>query len=269
MAHAITLIPGDGAGPALTGVTRRVLEATGVAFDWDEPPAGEAAWASVRRTKVALRAPAPADAGLDVLSATRPQIELYVRAMEERGLAATTIDRRLSTVCGFYRFAHIDGRIASNPAQYVRHPRIHPTDARGLDRAELGAFPFAAESRSPPATPIREPPRSTTTADRTSTSTPPASSSRSSPEADEQATGAAQQGLPPPSNVRSACVRERPRTAPRGHVPRRYRPVPSGANANRRRSRSGRRPRPVDGETVVGCSWSRYRPRSSREPAPG
>jgi hypothetical protein len=28
--------------------------------------------------------------------------------MEERGLAASTIDRRLSTVCGFYPFAHID-----------------------------------------------------------------------------------------------------------------------------------------------------------------
>ncbi len=75
-----------------------------------------------------------ADAGLDVLKATRPQIELYVRAMEAGGLAATTIDRRLSTVCGYYRFAHIDGRIPSNPAQYVRHPKIHPSEARGLDR---------------------------------------------------------------------------------------------------------------------------------------
>jgi hypothetical protein len=81
----------------------------------------------------------------DILKATRPQIELYVRAMEACGLAATTIDRRLSTVCGFYRFAHIDGRIASNPAQYVRRPKVHPNDARGLDRAELGAFLFAAE----------------------------------------------------------------------------------------------------------------------------
>ncbi len=61
-----------------------------------------------------------ADDFLDILKPTRPQIELYMRAMEARGLAATTIDRRLSTVCGFYRFAHIDGRIASNPAQYVR-----------------------------------------------------------------------------------------------------------------------------------------------------
>ena len=86
-----------------------------------------------------------ADEGLVILSAARPQIELYVRAMEGRGLAATTIDRRLSTVCGFYRFAHIDGRIASNPAQYVRRPKVYPNDARGLDRSELGSFLFAAE----------------------------------------------------------------------------------------------------------------------------
>jgi site-specific recombinase XerD len=85
------------------------------------------------------------DVGLDVLTATRPQIELYVRALEERGLAPATIDRRLSTVCGFYRFAHIDGRIGSNPAQYVRRPKVHPSQARGLDRFELGRFLFAAE----------------------------------------------------------------------------------------------------------------------------
>ncbi len=86
-----------------------------------------------------------ADDSLDILKAARPQIELYVRAMEARGLAATTIDRRLSTVCGFYRFAHIDGRIASNPARYVRRPKVHPNDARGIDRAELGRFLFEAE----------------------------------------------------------------------------------------------------------------------------
>lgn len=86
-----------------------------------------------------------AEEGIEVLAATRPQIECYVRAMENRALTATTIDRRLSTVCGFYRFAHIDGRIATNPAQYVRRPKVHPRDARGLDRSELGAFLFAAE----------------------------------------------------------------------------------------------------------------------------
>jgi integrase len=65
--------------------------------------------------------------------------------MEERGLAASTIDRRLSTVCGLYRFAHNDGRIAANPAQYVRRPKVQPSEGRGMDRAELGTFLFTAE----------------------------------------------------------------------------------------------------------------------------
>jgi len=86
-----------------------------------------------------------ADTGLAVLEATRPHIELYRAALEERGLAASTIDRRLSTVCGFYRFAHIDGRLPSNPAQYVRRPKVQPSEGRGMDRAELGTFLFTAE----------------------------------------------------------------------------------------------------------------------------
>lgn len=86
-----------------------------------------------------------ADNSLDVLKATRPHIELFRGWMEDRGLAASTIDRRLSTVCGFYRFAHIDRRIGSNPAQYVRRPQVHPSEARGLDRSELGVFLFTAE----------------------------------------------------------------------------------------------------------------------------
>jgi integrase/recombinase XerD len=86
------------------------------------------------------------DHDVAVLQATRAHIELFRSWMEERGLATSTIDRRLSTVCGFYRFAHIDGRIASNPAQYVRRPQVHPSDARGLDRSELGVFLFTAET---------------------------------------------------------------------------------------------------------------------------
>jgi isocitrate dehydrogenase (NAD+) len=38
--HRVVLIPGDGTGPELTEATRRVLEATGVAFDWDVREAG-------------------------------------------------------------------------------------------------------------------------------------------------------------------------------------------------------------------------------------
>ncbi len=70
MAHRITLIPGDGTGPELTEATRRVLEATGVEFDWDVQQAGsdvmheyggnplpEHVLESIRRNGVALKGP--------------------------------------------------------------------------------------------------------------------------------------------------------------------------------------------------------------------
>ena len=86
-----------------------------------------------------------AEVGLAVLEATRPHIRLWRADMGQRGLAASTIDRRLSTICGLYRFAHIDGRIAANPTQYVRRPKVYPSEGRGLDRGELGTFLFTAE----------------------------------------------------------------------------------------------------------------------------
>ena len=70
MAHRVTLIPGDGIGPELTEATRRVLEATGVEFEWDVQPAGadvmsehggnplpEETLESIRKNRVALKGP--------------------------------------------------------------------------------------------------------------------------------------------------------------------------------------------------------------------
>jgi integrase/recombinase XerD len=89
------------------------------------------------------------DQGVAPLAATRAHIELYRMSMEQRGLAPSTIDRRLSTVCGYYRFAHIDGRIPANPAQYVRRPKVPETQGHGMDRTELGTFLFTAERYDP------------------------------------------------------------------------------------------------------------------------
>lgn len=41
--HTITLIPGDGIGPAIVGAAVRVIEATGVKIEWDRQIAGMAA----------------------------------------------------------------------------------------------------------------------------------------------------------------------------------------------------------------------------------
>lgn len=65
--------------------------------------------------------------------------------MEQRGLAASTIDPCLSTVYGYYRLAHVDGRISSDPAGCVRRPRVQPVEPHAMDRGELGWFLFTAE----------------------------------------------------------------------------------------------------------------------------
>jgi isocitrate dehydrogenase (NAD+) len=69
MAHRVTLVPGDGTGPSLTEATRRVLEATGVEFDWDVRQAGvdvmresgtplpDETLASIKENTVALKGP--------------------------------------------------------------------------------------------------------------------------------------------------------------------------------------------------------------------
>jgi len=69
MPHEVTLILGDGTGPELAAVARQCLDATGVAIRWDEQEAGldclekygtplpDALTESIRRTRVALKAP--------------------------------------------------------------------------------------------------------------------------------------------------------------------------------------------------------------------
>ena len=56
MAHRVTLIPGDGTGP-VAEATRRVLEATGVEFDWDVQHAGTGRDGPERRQPTARARP--------------------------------------------------------------------------------------------------------------------------------------------------------------------------------------------------------------------
>jgi isocitrate dehydrogenase (NAD+) len=93
MPHRVTLIPGDGTGPELTEATRRVLEATGVRFDWDLQEAGadvmdryggnplpDHVLESIKRTGVALKGPitTPVGGGFrSVNVALRKGLDLY------------------------------------------------------------------------------------------------------------------------------------------------------------------------------------------------
>ena len=92
MAYRVTLLPGDGIGPEITDATLRVLEATGVKFDWDVYTVGEAAIGkygtplpeetieSIRKNKVALKGPVttPIVTGFrSVNAALRKKLDLY------------------------------------------------------------------------------------------------------------------------------------------------------------------------------------------------
>jgi isocitrate dehydrogenase (NAD+) len=99
--HQVTLIPGDGIGPEVTKACLRVLEATGVTIDWEEVPAGEGAFkaegtvlperafASIRRTKVALKGPVgtPVGGGHRSVNVTlRQALDLYACLRPVRSL---------------------------------------------------------------------------------------------------------------------------------------------------------------------------------------
>src|ERR1035437_1258012 len=101
MTYRVTLIPGDGIGPELAEATRRVLEASGVEFDWEVMDAGEAVMAkegtplpqsvldSILRNKVAIKGPITTPVGVGFRSvnvALRQTLGLYANLRPVRSI---------------------------------------------------------------------------------------------------------------------------------------------------------------------------------------
>src|SRR6202047_3874967 len=101
MPHTVTLIPGDGIGPEVTGATVRILEATGVKIQWETFSAGSEAFAkygeyipkelthSIERTGVGLKRPVttPIGGGFSSINvALRKQFELFANFRPIRNL---------------------------------------------------------------------------------------------------------------------------------------------------------------------------------------
>ena len=92
MQYKVTFIPGDGIGPEVARATRRVLEATGVQFQWDEVIIGsqaqdmfgtalpQSALEAIKRNRVALKGPVSTPIGSGFRSvnvALRQKLDLY------------------------------------------------------------------------------------------------------------------------------------------------------------------------------------------------
>ena len=99
MTYDVTLIPGDGIGPEITAETVKVLEATGLRFNWDEELAGMAAVdatgtplpdatvESIRKNSIALKGPLTTPVGTGFRSVNvglRKEFELYANVRPAR-----------------------------------------------------------------------------------------------------------------------------------------------------------------------------------------
>src|SRR5579864_2404877 len=101
MTHKVTLIPGDGIGPEVTKAVVRILEATGVKFEWETFAVGAEAYeksgeyipkdliSSIERTRVGLKGPVttPVGGGFPSINvALRKKFELYANFRPIRNL---------------------------------------------------------------------------------------------------------------------------------------------------------------------------------------
>src|SRR6202795_4412980 len=101
MSHKITLIPGDGIGSEVTQAVVRILDATGLKFEWETIQAGAEAYEkykeyipkalteSIERTHVALKGPitTPIGGGFASINVQlRKQFELYANFRPVRNL---------------------------------------------------------------------------------------------------------------------------------------------------------------------------------------
>jgi isocitrate dehydrogenase (NAD+) len=101
MSHKITLIPGDGIGTEVADAVVRILEATGLQFEWEAVEAGAGAYEkykeyipkelteSIERTRVALKGPitTPVGGGFASINVQlRKQFDLYANFRPVRNL---------------------------------------------------------------------------------------------------------------------------------------------------------------------------------------
>jgi len=99
--HKVTLIPGDGIGPEVTQAVVRILEATGLKWEWERYAAGaeafevfgeyipSALYESIERNKVALKGPVttPVGSGFKSINVTlRKKFDLFVNFRPIRNL---------------------------------------------------------------------------------------------------------------------------------------------------------------------------------------
>ena len=134
------MIPGDGIGPELAEATRRVLDATGIEFEWEVAEAGEAMIAahgtplpdsvleSIRRNKVAIKGPitTPVGEGFRSVNVTlRQALGLYANLRPARSMKGVVtryddVDLIIVRENTEDLYAGIEHRVGKNAAESIK-----------------------------------------------------------------------------------------------------------------------------------------------------
>jgi isocitrate dehydrogenase (NAD+) len=181
MAHRVTLIPGDGIGPEVAEVARRVVEATGVEIQWEVQSAGAAVMEtegtplpdrvlrSIESTRTALKGPITTPVGtgfrsvnvslrqeLDLFAAVRPAHSLPGISSRFADVDLVVIRENTEDL-----YAGIEFMVASNQMQRLRElvrdllgieirwdagATVKPISVTGTRRIVRFAFDFARQN---------------------------------------------------------------------------------------------------------------------------
>lgn len=160
--YRVTLIPGDGIGPDITVATLKVLEATGIKFQWDTVVAGESALkdfgtplpenvlASLRKNKAGLKGPltTPLGTGFRSINVTlRKEFDLYANLRPAKTLKGvksryTGIDLVVVRENTEDLYAGVEHMVGKNAAESIKI-----LTREGCERIVRFAFDYARSNK--------------------------------------------------------------------------------------------------------------------------
>jgi isocitrate dehydrogenase (NAD+) len=145
MARRVVLLPGDGIGPEVTAAARRVLDATGVALDWDVQEADASAVAAIREAEVALKGPltTPRDGSQPSMNlALRRELDLFAQVRRCRS-ADGSVDVLVARETTEDLYAGVEFAVSADAAFAMK-----PVTAAAVQRAAAAVRAYAtAEGR--------------------------------------------------------------------------------------------------------------------------
>jgi len=143
MGTRVVLLPGDGIGPEVTAAARRVLDATGVALDWEVREAGASAVEAIREAGVALKGPltTPRDGSKPSPNlALRRELDLFVQVRRCRS-ADGSVDVLVARETTEDLYAGVEFAVAADAAFALK-----PVTAAAVQRAAAVVRRYAAAS---------------------------------------------------------------------------------------------------------------------------